>query len=79
MRAPRSARARKEAAAADAAARSRRILEEERARDAAWRRAVLQVREHCRILSLRSQCNVHTPWQNVVRLNQSALDAPQTV
>ena len=45
MRAPRSARARKEAAAADAAARSARILEEERARDAAWRRAVLQVRK----------------------------------
>lgn len=39
----RSARARAEAAAADAAARSARILEEERARDAAWRRAVLQV------------------------------------
>ena len=40
----RSARARAEAAAADAAARSARILDEERARDAAWRRAVLQAR-----------------------------------
>ena len=49
MRFGRSARARAEAAAADAAARSARILEEERARDAAWRRAVLQVQALARI------------------------------